>query len=76
MSGEARQLFQRADEWVTWYNYNKPNHNAGLEQRVAFLEKANFGALELITRLVELVQALPAEEEHKVMLPTGVILHE
>lgn len=76
MSREALAVFKRADEWITWYNYNKPNKNAGVEQRLEFLEKANFGALELITRLVELVQQLPEEQQRKVMLPTGVILHE
>lgn len=75
MSREAREVAARAQDWVTWYNYNRPTAGAGLEQRVAFLEKANFGALELIAQLVDLALVQGPVEEVKIALPTGVILH-
>jgi hypothetical protein len=77
MSYESRALAARAQDWITWYNYNRPNKNSGIEQRLEFLEKANFGALELIAQLVDLALTRgTVEQEIKIALPTGVILHD
>lgn len=77
MSSESRQVAQRAQDWITWYNYNRPNKNSGIEQRVEFLEKANFGAMELIAKLVDLALTRGTlEQEVKIALPTGLILHD
>lgn len=72
----VREVAMRANDWVTWYNYNRPNANSGMEQRVAFLEKANHGALELIVELVDVLASMRIPEQVKIALPTGVILHD
>lgn len=69
------QVFRRAEEWIKWYNYNKPNDNTPIEAQLAFFRKCHFGAFELIARLVELAQE-GRTQEVKILLPNGVVLHE
>lgn len=69
------EVFKRAEEWITWYNYNKPNENTPIEAQLAFMRKCHFGAFELITRLVELGM-VQEPMTPKILLPTGVVLHE
>lgn len=73
----SREFVQTLNDWIKWQNYHRKSaQNAGLENRVAFLEKANHGlyfiAAAMADELARVDGGSEKDDRVNLILPVGV----
>lgn len=49
-----REFVQTMNDWIKWYNYNRRNaENAGVEQKLAFQQKAIQGLFFVVAAMAD-----------------------
>lgn len=68
------QLKKRLGEWLVWYNWNHAQlRNAGLEQKVGFLDKCVQGLFELVVKVAEEGERIDLNRDKpQIILSTGI----